>query len=36
VLDIHLSPGALSDEELALAERVKAERYANPTWNFKR
>ena len=36
VLDIHLSPGTVSDEELALAERVKAERYANPIWNFKR
>ncbi len=36
VLDIRLSPGTVSDEELALAERVKEERYANPTWNFKR
>jgi len=36
VLDIQLSPGTVSDEELALLTRVKEERYANPTWNFKR
>ncbi len=36
VLDIHLTPGTLSDEELTLAEHLKVERYANPTWNFKR
>jgi lipoate-protein ligase A len=36
VLGIELVPGALSDEELALAERIKAERYATKAWVFKR
>jgi len=36
ILDIHLSPGTASAAEWALAGRIKEERYANPTWNFKR
>lgn len=36
VLDIRLIPGELSAAELALAERIKGERYANPTWNHQR
>ena len=36
VLGIELVPGTLSDAELALAERIKAERYATTAWNFRR
>jgi len=36
VLDIRLSLRTVSGDELALLERVKEERYANPTWNFRR
>ncbi len=36
VLDIHLVPGTLSDEEVKLADEVKAERYATQAWNHKR
>ncbi len=36
VLNIRLSPGTVSDEERTLLTRVKEERYANPTWTYKR
>ena len=36
VLDIELVPGELTEEELALAEEVRKERYENDAWTFKR
>jgi lipoate-protein ligase A len=36
VLEIDLVPGELSEDELALAEKLREERYADREWNFKR
>ena len=35
-LDIELVPGELSEEELALADQVRTERYENHDWTYKR
>lgn len=35
-LDIELAPGELSDDELAMADQLRKERYESHAWTFKR
>jgi lipoate-protein ligase A len=35
-LDVALEPGVLTDQEIALAETLRMEKYATPAWNQKR